>query len=35
VLQRSFRYEVALISRVFSVRDRSPFTGCLAASCET
>lgn len=31
VLQRSFRYEVALISRVFSVLDRSPLTGCKAA----
>ena len=32
-LQRSFRYEVALISRVFSVQDRSPLTGCQAAIC--
>ena len=31
-LQRSFRHEVALISRVFSVPDRSLLTGCNAAS---
>jgi hypothetical protein len=27
-LQRSFRHEVALISRVFSTQDRSPLTSC-------
>ena len=32
-LQRSFRYEVALISRVFSAQDRSPLTSCQAAIC--
>jgi hypothetical protein len=34
-LQRSFRYEVALISRVFSARDRSPLTSCQAAFFRT